>query len=337
MKKLSIYFSTLIISSINAQTLTQGSHEPTIGDVTKIRQLDTSAFTSGLPLNQTGANQVWDFSAAKALNTETITNIYGAPSAYTQNALYPGATIVQDLPGNMFTFFKTVSTPTTQAEIVGIDRPTIKMTFTNSAIVMQYPASMGFSVSDDVSGTYSIGTINGPLNGETQTVADGTGTLVLGPGATFTNVIRLKSVQNLTLTQGPLTGQLRQIVYNFYDQSQKFAIINVSYIEMSMAGGTPSMTAGMFANANNYSAVGIAENSAFAQELKIFPNPASDVVNIKSNAAIKNASIFNIAGQKVLSQNDIDSINVSALPEGIYFLKLESTAGNVTRKIVVTH
>jgi hypothetical protein len=337
MKKFFIYLSAVSVSALNAQTLTQATHEPTIGNVTKIRQLDTSAFTSGLPLSGTGANQVWDFSNAHALNTETITNIYAAPSDYTQSASYPGATIVQDLPGNMYTFFKSVSSPTAQAEIVGIDRPSIKMTFTNSAIVIQYPAGLGFSVSDDVSGTYSVGTINGPVEGETQTVADGTGTLILGPGATFSNVIRLKSVQNLTLTQGSLTGTLKQTVYNFYDQAQKFAIINISYIEMAMAGGSPSVTAGMFANANNYATVGIDENNSLANSLQLFPNPASQLLFVNTGAAVKSVALFNMAGTKVPVQEKDGVINVSTLPNGIYFLKLESATGTVARKVVVAH
>src|SRR5688572_18593930 len=118
MKRFTVLFSAAVLSSANAQTLTQIIHEPQVGDVEKVRQLDTSAFASGLPNTTSGQNVVWNFSSAKALNTLTVSNNYVAPSTFTHGTLFAGATILQDMPGDMFTYFKSASTPTTQTELV---------------------------------------------------------------------------------------------------------------------------------------------------------------------------------------------------------------------------
>jgi len=65
-----------------------------------------------------------------------------------------------------------------------------------------------------------------------------------------------------------------------------------------------------------------------ANRLKIFPNPSSDKITISPPAftGISNLSIFNLKGEKVLERqlNETEpQINISALPQGIYFIKLQ--------------
>ncbi|WP_299052531.1 T9SS type A sorting domain-containing protein [uncultured Polaribacter sp.] len=58
--------------------------------------------------------------------------------------------------------------------------------------------------------------------------------------------------------------------------------------------------------------------------LSMFPNPASDKLNISVKEAISNLEIFNILGKKVMSVNVNDtraSINISSLTSGVYLIK----------------
>lgn len=332
-------------SVLNAQTLTQSTHEPLIGDIEHIRQLDTAAFSTGLPLNVTGANSVWDFSKAIPATAATLINTYDAPATYTHNTLFPGATIVQNLIGSMHTYYKSSSNPTPQAEIVGIYSPTISLTFTNSAIAIQYPANLGLNINDPVSGTFTASSVNGTFNGNSQTTADGTGTLIVQGGTTFTNVIRVKNAQTLTLTtSNPLLGgTLRQTVYNYYDATKKFPIVNISYIKFSLSiSPTPTVIAGMFGTVDSFTPLGVSEATLPDELVNLSPNPADNLlrVEIKDPTLGGQVGLFNLAGDKVLTaeqpaftnQQDID---VSSLSAGLYLFRLETPKGTLTRKLVI--
>jgi len=74
-------------------------------------------------------------------------------------------------------------------------------------------------------------------------------------------------------------------------------------------------------------------SSHFTQDLKIniYPNPATDFINIEADVEISKQvvfTIYNTAGKRVLLQNVKNSsfqhqINVSTLQPGVYFLQIE--------------
>ena len=75
-------------------------------------------------------------------------------------------------------------------------------------------------------------------------------------------------------------------------------------------------------------------------DLNIFPNPSTGVVNISMNNVNNNLqeiTIFNITGQQVMnvkgSNQDYYSIDLSGMSKGIYFVKCNFASGSVTRKI----
>lgn len=67
--------------------------------------------------------------------------------------------------------------------------------------------------------------------------------------------------------------------------------------------------------------------------VSVYPNPASDILNIQTTESITNVTAYNIAGQKVL-QVSTQTINVSSLKTGVYILKVETTKGSATLKFV---
>ena len=71
-------------------------------------------------------------------------------------------------------------------------------------------------------------------------------------------------------------------------------------------------------------------------ELAIYPNPVKNVLNIKGlDNTVKSATIFNVTGQKVISQTtNLNTINTSALTPGIYFLNLETENTTKTVKLI---
>ena len=71
--------------------------------------------------------------------------------------------------------------------------------------------------------------------------------------------------------------------------------------------------------------------------LNIYPNPTSEFVTVTdlNGEHTKKLSIFNILGTKMQDiQIRNHQIDLSHLPDGVYFLQLESKEGIVTRKVV---
>jgi hypothetical protein len=78
------------------------------------------------------------------------------------------------------------------------------------------------------------------------------------------------------------------------------------------------------------------ENIA-ANDVKVFPNPASDIVHI-ANAANSNIVVCDVLGKVVISESSITNdfnLNVSALAKGNYVLKIMNGNQVVTQKIAI--
>jgi len=58
----------------------------------------------------------------------------------------------------------------------------------------------------------------------------------------------------------------------------------------------------------------------------IYPNPTDGIINIKMNQ-FKEATIYNLSGKRIMRSTD-DRIDVSALSEGVYIIKLENRSGD---------
>ena len=75
----------------------------------------------------------------------------------------------------------------------------------------------------------------------------------------------------------------------------------------------------------------------YSESINVFPNPASDVVYLKSDESITSVKVFNYTGQVVMNKS-IDNrsykLDVSQLQDGIYFLIMEIGEKSVSRQII---
>ena len=81
--------------------------------------------------------------------------------------------------------------------------------------------------------------------------------------------------------------------------------------------------------------LGVSDNELL--DVSMYPNPASDRLNISASNTIKNASIFNILGKKVMSleiNKNSESIDVSSLASGIYLIKYQLDNATGTAKFI---
>jgi len=73
--------------------------------------------------------------------------------------------------------------------------------------------------------------------------------------------------------------------------------------------------------------------------LSIYPNPANKSIYVESNALIDYLEIVNLAGNTVLSMQEVDSkliqIDTDALPAGLYFVIVKKTSGELLKEKLV--
>ena len=70
-------------------------------------------------------------------------------------------------------------------------------------------------------------------------------------------------------------------------------------------------------------------------KLNLYPNPATDLINISLETELKSIEIYSLLGQKVLT-SDKNQVNVSNLSKGMYMVRVEDVEGSVsTQKLIV--
>jgi hypothetical protein len=82
---------------------------------------------------------------------------------------------------------------------------------------------------------------------------------------------------------------------------------------------------------------GIKINSA-VEAIAIFPNPTSGILNVTAIEVNSSIEVFNVIGEKVYSGNLVkgnNSIDLSVLSNGAYFVKMNSNNQIITKKVVL--
>lgn len=72
--------------------------------------------------------------------------------------------------------------------------------------------------------------------------------------------------------------------------------------------------------------------------ISIYPNPATNVLNIEAGKDVQKVTLFNLAGQMVFTeqmQTGKTSIDLNGLMKGLYFVRIESMEGTNTQKLII--
>jgi len=79
------------------------------------------------------------------------------------------------------------------------------------------------------------------------------------------------------------------------------------------------------------------DDNVFDDSISVYPNPSVDVINIKSDSSIQSIQLYDVHGRLLLTRLtnvEIESIDMSAKSNGIYFLKITTANGIKTEKII---
>lgn len=141
---------------------------------------------------------------------------------------------------------------------------------------------------------------------------------------------------NYTITEN--TGDSSVLRTNFY---------NVDFIGTNLPTEEISFVAGIAAHYNGKGQIFPRDLNDFgevlstdniqAQGVSIYPNPANTYVNIQTaNNQAVNVAIYNLLGQEVLTQNNVqNTVNLEGLQKGLYIIKVSNAHVNFTQKLIV--
>lgn len=162
----------------------------------------------------------------------------------------------------------------------------------------------------------------------------------LPPGQTILSHTNGQQIVLVTfdVSNMPTTGQLQILLNNdpiaiglggaldsFFNSN-----INNTTTQDYFSGIAPGM--GSF----DFSTLTITEAEFPNVGLKIYPNPAKDVVYIKSDSPLTKVELFDILGKQVLTSTAPEQeLKIDHLKAGVYFVKAYTAKGNVTKKMVI--
>jgi len=330
MKKLLPLFILFAFSSRSQTfTLTQAANEPAIGDTSRTYLIDTTA-QGNINASTGGPNITWNLTALNAMGG-AATTAWLDPTSVPSATAYSGCTIVSK-QGSLYSYYKAVSSPSTQLEFMGVTSSSLNMNLSNTAIYQRYPFAFTYYVTDTYSGNFTF-SLSGTASGGGTVVADGTGTLIL-PSGTYNDVLKIRSSQSTTLTAFPISGTIKQTVYSFYHASQKYPLLSVNYQTITVAG-SPTVTAIVNGNANNFT-VGLKELKADEISLILYPNPATQALNIQIQSPVQPVSmkILDQVGREIYSGEFSAKTDISKWSAGMYYVEIRTDKGMATRKFI---
>lgn len=85
----------------------------------------------------------------------------------------------------------------------------------------------------------------------------------------------------------------------------------------------------------NTNVISSSQDLVLKNQINIFPNPTSGIINIEDASVIKNIKIFNWKGQLVFEKRgDQKTIDISFLSQGNYLIAIDTELGKVIRKFI---
>ena len=69
-------------------------------------------------------------------------------------------------------------------------------------------------------------------------------------------------------------------------------------------------------------------------DVQLFPNPATEHFQLKMQEEIKSLTVYSLNGKEVLKFQNQNTYDVSQIPAGIYFVKMETSKGTGIQKLI---
>jgi len=324
-----------IVSVVSAQpVITYNNHAPQIGD-----EFTQDSNTGNYDPGSSGPNQSWDFSGITG--TSIVSSIAVDPSGTPFANEFTESNICFSIIDEQVWNYASVSTSEYASNGIGVIQVTalapseFVIHYTDPEIYMHYSFAYGNSFSDSYYAAYSISAgIETRLYGSSTVEADAWGSIVT-PVGTYSSSLRIQRSRietDSTFVEGMFisTSTMEYSDYEWYVDSEKAPVftMHVSDFDVTASWLTES--------------VGLNEAETSIIDFRLYPNPASHIINIElGNEMDENIEImiYNQLGQQVQQINtgfgNQISLNIAHLQPGIYFVRVVDRQENVVTKKLI--
>jgi len=338
MKK-TLLFTTLSIAFLgNTQSLTQ-ANEAVIGAAQTMYVCDSFVDVQS---NVVGTGITWDFTDLLGYGGETRDYEIGDATASPFTSDFSSSVKTLKI-GAIETFYNSSASDKVSQGFVYTEPNLgdVVATFDgNEAELVNYPMAYGDDFTDAFSGTLNVPGFGGSaLSGEIYVTIDGQGTLNLPNGVSYTNVIRVLSMDSTFSSVASPFGTIDVIIertqYEYYDIANsslpKLMITNIKLIS-SLLNDEQTL---VLTSDDPMQYLGL--NNSTAVNFTVSPNPSTDKITLTgdfSNDAT--GTVVDQNGRVLLttSVKNGTTIDVSTFENGMYFLNINSN-GNRTSKTIV--
>ncbi len=143
----------------------------------------------------------------------------------------------------------------------------------------------------------------------------------------------MKKIIYIAFLLTPLLGQAQDLDQNVtatagaYSENANGSLswtIGETVVE-TVSDGTNSLTQGF--HQGNLSVTTFIEKTELSSNLKVYPNPVENILNVETDKTGMDYQLLNINGKKVSNgklENTTQEINFFDLPAGTYFLKINN-------------
>lgn len=322
-----------------------------IGETENVQLMDMDAgiFFSG----PSGENVSWDFSSLPA-NSDVCTYEAMPMNLSPYRHRFPNADMfyvcVLSAGGSdmieVHTFYSkegsTVSFEgTATISVTAPEFDSIFLQYQDPQTFLRFPFSYLDSYTDDYTGTlttYAAQMITINIEGMVTSTAESHGTLIT-PAGEFDDCIRIKrtELESIMVEGIPLTTEQESHRYTWATSDENYLLLNLDSLVTKDFLGNPVATtyAGMYRlRGPTTSSFEILEKY---KDIKVFPNPIVDQVNIEFPSSLEKSSkiiITDMMGRpytaKILNKNKRIQIDMSLFPQGSYILSWEDEGSRVS-------
>ena len=110
----------------------------------------------------------------------------------------------------------------------------------------------------------------------------------------------------------------------------------ISYgCKFAFAGGLAVTKYFSYVVGSNCSSLSV-DNQFLNASVKTYPNPVTNIIRINTSLEINKVAIFSVLGKKVKEvKHQLYSINIEDLSNGLYLMRIYTTRGFVTKKVII--
>ena len=239
------------------------------------------------------------------------------------------------------------------ASVLGADSSVFyQMLNENPDVRMIFPITYQNSFDDNLRGVnwirYAGSLIKQSRSGDITHTADAYGSLTT-PYGTFQNVLRIKTTETIYDTLQafiPVPSEQKITRYTWYSSDERYILMHMDSIAVIQFGFPASLTKSHMYRAGEIMTSIDQDKLAKEMELSVFPNPASDVLNVNfnlDNPQNVKISLGNIIGQNLISKvssqlysgEQTHQLDLSELGAGYYLLTIETDRGMAAKKVRV--